>query len=431
MKTRRIKNTAITALVIILSSCAGIAHDTTDPRMIDDSFGFCHARGDKEGERAFLASFGANLVRNDFTWAYMQSEPGPFNFEGTDRKMAEAKKGHVKTLALLVYDTPWIHEKPEGKRQVDPEDFPAWLNYVEEVAKRYGDDVEAFEVWNEPNYRKFWTGNEKDFFELTRQTIDVIKQVAPDTPVVAGSLILHPIRGGAGFLRRLLRSGAVDKADGISVHCYGISPEANARRLAAARAFLKDYGFKGELWVTEMGIPTGGQYPYVVSPEDHGASTLRWITSAYAAGADRIFWYQLYDLLRPEEAPPGESSESFFGVAYHDYELKSGGDAIQHLIPAIQGSRWAPDIISETASDFPIALYPFQKANGEVTAVAWSKIGRHKVVLNGFPEGAVIYDSASGREWMWKPGDVFEINTKAVIITGLGNSDVGLIRPEK
>lgn len=44
-------------------------------------------------------------------------------------------------------------------RQVDPENIPAWVEYVEVAAERRADRVQAFEVWNEPNFDRFRTGH--------------------------------------------------------------------------------------------------------------------------------------------------------------------------------------------------------------------------------------------------------------------------------
>lgn len=419
----------LAGIILLFAACAGIPHPTVGSRNITDSFGFCHAGEAGAAEREFLASLGADTVRLDITWARLQEKPGDFDFSFFDAKMKAADEAGVNVLGILVYDTPWIHENSKGKSQVDPEDFPAWLTYVEAVAERYGDRVEAFEVWNEPNYRRFWTGTDEDFFHLTTETVKTLNQVAPDTPVLVGALVLHPLRNGRGYLRKLLESGAADDADAISVHCYALSFLPNAQRLTDVRQILDSYGFEGELWVTEMGIPTGGDYPHAISPEKQGIHTAKWIPSAFATGIDRIFWYELYDDIRHEEAPPGTSSEAFFGVSYRDFELKGAGEVIKRLVPDLTGSRWAPDLLdSEMGKGVPSVIYPFDLGNSHVTAVAWSKIGRHTVTLEGFSQGARIYETATGQEWTWTDGERFILNPEPIIIKGLSTGGIGIHR---
>jgi xylan 1,4-beta-xylosidase len=65
-----------------------------------------------------------------------------------------------------------------------PRDYKQWSSLIEQLVshcvERYGKkEVREwfFEVWNEPNLRSFWSGNQRDYFRLYRYTADVIKQI--------------------------------------------------------------------------------------------------------------------------------------------------------------------------------------------------------------------------------------------------------------
>ena len=415
----RYRFSVITGTALFLISCAGIPHPITEARYIEDSFGFCHAGRKGSVEKELIASFGADMVRQDITWKLIEKQPGEFDFSFFDARMKAADDAGVEMLGILVYDTPWLHDNPERKRQIDPEDMHYWLAYVEAVAERYGDRVAAFEVWNEPNYNTFWTGTDEDFFKLTAETVKTLNRVAPDTTVIVGAIVLHYLKNGLTYLREFLASGAADGADAISVHSYGLSHIVNARRLAKAQSIMDSYGFTGELWITEMGIPTDGIYPHVVDPVKQGAHAAKWITSAYAAGADRIVWYSMYDVYKKGEAPPGTSSESFFGVAYEDAELKSGGKVLQRLAPELTGSYWSPDLIKlGEGKRLPAAIYSFDVGDSQAIAVAWSKVGSITVTLDGFPQGAVVYETLTDKEWFWEAGDDLILTPNPLIIKG-------------
>ena len=415
-------------LILVLGTCAGAPRLENKSRYIADSFGFAHAGIRGRADRDMLALMGADLVRQDISWSEAQPVPGPFDFTFFDERMDAADAAGVSMVGLLVYDTPWIHDNPEGLRQVDPEDIPHWIKYVEAAAERYADQAAAFEVWNEPNFNRFWTGSEEDFFTLTKAAVDTLNRVAPDTTVIVGSLILHPVRSGIPFLRRFLASGAAEGADALSVHCYGISPEITARRLKKARALMDEYGFEGELWITEVGLPTGGRYPYAAEPERQGAVTAKWLASVYANGADRVIWYELYDDRRPHELPPNASSENFFGVAYHDYELKTGGEVMRRLVPDITGSRWAPDLIAGGFRLRGPAVHAFETAPGRAVVVAWSRFGRFDAQLTGFPQGAEIFNTLTGEERFLQPGDRLELPPEPIIIKGRTVGSIGFAR---
>jgi len=416
-----VKIISIFTFFTVLFSCAGIPHDVTEARVLKEPFGFNHAgyRGDEEA--ALLETLGAHWVRLDISWVNMQKEPGDFDFSVYDNLLKKTDTAGVSVLGILDYDVPWIHEDPEGKRQVDADQLSWWLEYVQAVALHYGENLAAIEIWNEPNFGKFWTGSDEDFFLLTSKTVKLLNHLLPDTPIIVGSLMYNPFVGGPGYLKKLLAAGATDGADAISLHPYGISTKAGARRMAKAREIMKDYGFQGELWITEMGYPTGGR----VSEEMQGVYIAKTIASSFAAGVDRIIWYQLYDNYLPGEAPERTSSEAFFGVAYPDYTLKSGGEVIARMAPMLKDSIWAPELLSENPpGNIPAAIYPFRDTEGNVTVVAWSRLGRMNVELTGFDDDAVIYETKSEKESTWHPGDSMLLSPEPLIITGMSEGGI-------
>ncbi len=65
-----------------------------------------------------------------------------------------------------------------------PKDYAEWGNLIERLARhwveRYGkDEVQSwyFEVWNEPDLKIFWAGNQAQYFELYKATALAIKKV--------------------------------------------------------------------------------------------------------------------------------------------------------------------------------------------------------------------------------------------------------------
>ncbi len=65
-----------------------------------------------------------------------------------------------------------------------PKDMKQWselvFNFVKHLSERYGNEEVSkwyFEVWNEPNLECFWTGTQKEYFELYRHSALSIKAV--------------------------------------------------------------------------------------------------------------------------------------------------------------------------------------------------------------------------------------------------------------
>lgn len=67
-----------------------------------------------------------------------------------------------------------------------PKNYADWSKLIHKLVKhwrdRYGvQEVSQwyFEVWNEPNLKAFWIGNQKDYFKLFADTVSAIKRVNP------------------------------------------------------------------------------------------------------------------------------------------------------------------------------------------------------------------------------------------------------------
>jgi hypothetical protein len=149
------------------------------------------------------------------------------------------------------------------------------------------------------------------------------------------------------------------------------------------------------------------------------------LVSSLAAGADRIIWYQLYDRYLPGEYPAGCSSEAFFGVAYPDNSLKSGGEAIARLAPVLRKSTLVPELLAlKQPGNIPSVIYPFLDSEGIITAVAWSRFGRMEVELKGFRDGALIYETGTGKETVWHPGSLVSLSPEPLIIRGDSSGNI-------
>ena len=71
-----------------------------------------------------------------------------------------------------------------------PKDYKQWSIFIERLVshlvERYGEREVSqwfFEVWNEPNLKKFWSGSQREYFKLYRHTLEAIKSVSPSLKV--------------------------------------------------------------------------------------------------------------------------------------------------------------------------------------------------------------------------------------------------------
>ncbi len=328
---------------LLLASCSTVKMAPSNPVSVaGDAFGFCHA-GQRSSPKEYrlLDEFGAVWMRNTFRWDKIQTASKRWDFARFDHYVAGAEAAGKKILAVLAYDVGWIYGETEARRNIVPGKLPYFLQYVEGVVARYRGKVDAYEIWNEPNWM-FWKGSEEDFIVLTEAAIRKIKEVDPAAKVVAGSFFRVP----AKFLRKMLEAGALKEADAVSFHPYALSPLGVAEQCDELRAILDEFGFKGEIWVTEIGFPSEGWYLSRFSDEDKPGVVLKTLAALTARGVRVVFWYELFDQYSKKKDSSTLDSELFFGLAGRDYRKKAGAVAYSLFAMGTAGSDYRPDLLS-------------------------------------------------------------------------------------
>ncbi len=377
-----------------------------------------------------LDSLGVHWFRSSLSWKDVEPAPGEWDYQGVEEFLAAAEEQNKKVLALLTYDTPWLYKEEERTRHIRPEEVSFYLEYVKNLALRYRDSIDGFEIWNEPNFRRFWKGTDQEFFYLTRETVKILKETAPEIPVAVGALSYHPVTRGRAFLKGMIEYGAVDLADAISLHPYGASIDASARRVRKAEELLLSYGLKKEIWITEMGYPTTGLYFHRVNLEDHGEITAKSLVMMAASGADLITWYHTFDKYTPDEKPVYTPSEASFGLLYPDYSPKPGGYAFQVLGNRLHGSRYVPEALEyKGIRTGGIRAYAFLKEN-ELTLILWStrRGSFQPLQIDGFREATGTVITGDSPAYEHYQGDIqLMIGKNPVLITGTAGTSLPAI----
>ncbi len=211
-------------------------------------------------------SLNAQIVRVEFPWSFFQpTGPGTEStaaVNAANALFAATASAHIKVIAL-VDDTPcWASSAPAsvlagcghggigGRAEAWPPTQPLYLgSFMGWLAKQYGPQTTAIEVWNEPDQanQNYLAGPEKPkhYAEMLRVSYTAIKSAAPNVTVLAGSLV----GSNGGFMRALYAQGVKGYYDAVAVHFYNLV-------LGSVRRFHEvqlENGDHTPLWLDEFG----------------------------------------------------------------------------------------------------------------------------------------------------------------------------------
>jgi hypothetical protein len=256
--------------------------------------------------------------------------------------MLKGRAAGKKIVAVLGYDALWLSSNGKRKEYIAPENLPLFLNFVEKMVNHFRGRVDAWEIWNEPNFM-FWKGPDTEFFELAKLTAQKIRETDPQANILGGAFWRVP----KGFIRNMFNAGALENVNGLAFHPYATNPGAAVKLYDKFTSVLAEFNYLGAIWITEAGYPTGGWYPTAVNEDEQPAYVVKTITGIAARGARALLWYELFDSYNKGESPEPLNSEAYFGLVYPDYTKKKGAYAYMLCARYLEGKEYRPDLIEK------------------------------------------------------------------------------------
>lgn len=157
----------------------------------------------------------------------------PEDWQPLDSLIGSARRNNL-SVTVQVYGTPaWVHPEigattaentwypPRG-----PVELSDWSNFIGDLVNRYGTQISAYELWNEPNLTQFWlpSPSPTEYAELLQAGYTAAKDANPNVTVEFGGLS----SSDSGYLEAYYRaasslSGAAAQHyffDRMNVHPY-------------------------------------------------------------------------------------------------------------------------------------------------------------------------------------------------------------------
>jgi hypothetical protein len=378
-------------MLMLAALCAAPAHAQQAPPLGGDAFGtvaFDTVGMPPDHAAAYrrLHDMGVRAIRLDFTWAYIESARGRYDWSYQDGEVRAAHDAGLQVIGLLccgnkLYSTvgATADQTPVGSggglppfqigsSGLFPPDDPAdYARFAAAAADHFQGRVGAWEVWNEENqgYR-FWEPHEDPagYGRLLCAAHDAIRAVDTGTPVVFGGVFYPavpttgtgtagaPGMSGPDFVRAGYaadpRLGRCYDAMGYHPYPYPFtSPEVDVpvrgSVLVAADGMRAAMGYDAAthpLWITEVGWPTHTE-TYGVSELKQAQYSARMAAATFAEGVPVLTFYTYGDWADPTG---GADQEAWFGFFRPDNTPKPAALALETLTRELAGTAFSADL---------------------------------------------------------------------------------------
>ncbi len=367
----------------------------------DGRMGVCYAFYEYpygSGQRPYLdlmLDAGARYDRWDFRWSKIQANgQDQWDWAGEEELVRHEKSLGVETLGILLWTPRWAStydgslrlwgraslaphalgrsslqayahapNGPDPWHSYPPQDLdhpvfvegainPAnpWGYFVYHLTQHFGDDPELavthWEVWNEPEWRYFWSGSSDQYCRLLQVAYLAIKGdgqtqgANPEATVLFGGL--HYWEDPDFYKQVLDCLAAADPGgaahnhffDAMSVHFYSRSDN-TCDEIVKIKGEMAARGMTQPIWLTETGAPlwldpTEPADNYLTEAEA-AAYVIQSYANALAAGVERYIFFRAHD---------ADMSESF-GLIRNDLSLRPAYVAYQVAARYLQGENQA------------------------------------------------------------------------------------------
>ncbi len=398
-------------------------------RTVKEPMGLCHAGySESEEEYGILRELGVQSLRIDFRWPEFQPGPDQWNVEYRDHFVEMAAKHGERVVAILNSDNGAVEQDPVGKQRgnyIAPSDVPRFLEFVRRLVTHYKGRVDAWEIWNEPDITRFWEGSQQEFHDLARRTAETVREADPSAQIV-GTACTGPMGAlMAAGINGLHDSGALAAVNHPSGHLYVTDPRHYYAEYAKLIGAARRHGHPGSVWITELGAPDGGFYPWCSDNDLLAEHVIKAYTIATSLGVDRLVWYCFRDGDAASQAKWPPDSEAFFGLLAPGDLRKPSAQAYSLFSKYCSNSTLRRDLVQSSgglaARQLRSAFY--RRDNGASALILWFEptlrpwgTARARIDFGGLNSPPTVHDIGSGQTRLLLD-DHIELTDRPVFLT--------------
>jgi O-antigen ligase len=318
-----------------------------------------------------IAAAGFVWVRQTFAWSEIEAEPGAFDWTTYDTIVSEAASRGLRLIAVLEQPPGWAAPQPTAP----PDDLQDFEQFAGAVAGRYRDEIDLYQVWDEPNLSSGWGGQPPSavgYAALLQAAYTAIHSADPTATVLTGGLAPTSETGPDNlsdvlYLRGLYENGAAPFFDGVAGKPYGFDTGPDDRRahpgllnfsrIVLLREEMVRHGdARKTLWASQAGwnaLPAGWQGRPSVWGQTTPQQQAEWTLAAYRRAL--VEWPWAGGVILENWQPRAGEDDPRWGFALRDPvgNLSLTYTAVQQEAGLINGALW-PGVYPAAA---PLAAY--------------------------------------------------------------------------
>jgi len=344
---------------------------------------------------------GGARIREDFHWHKIEPADDAWDFDRVDTQVQMAKARNMKVLPMLAYTVDWAMTDLEDTSSIDP---ALYAQFAGKVAETYCDDIKEYEIWNEPNFERFWKSGPDlaHYARFLKAAYIEIKKSCPDARVMTAGFSSYDFEDF--FNRWWVLDDMVeavpdicDYFDILAIHPYTqmqkTSPEydyelatdsvaeGQVGMTVRAREKLKEIGCTDEkgIWYTEAGWPSLD----LITEEDTATTGLtnddiqglylaRAILLAAKEDVEAYFWYTFWDGNPENESwRPHEDYFGLFGYPKEDHIVKPAWTTMKALADVAGDGRFVRDLSKVLELPNDVFALLFAEDDGTLIVAMW------------------------------------------------------------
>jgi polysaccharide biosynthesis protein PslG len=346
---------------------------------------------DRDRVMQLTQNAGFDWFRQQIYWRDIEDpDNGIWGWDELDR-IVDAVDRYDRKLLVNVVRSPTAYNETNGL----PDDPATLANFFSELVKRYGDKIDAFEVWNEPNLAHETGGtivpeDVGHYVEILKASYNAIKALNPNAIVLAAASsssgvtnpsvalsdeefyrLMYTYNGGEARnymdVQAVHPGGAANPPDTLFPEnpsfiegcqpapdrCWNDHPTHYFRHIENVYGWMEQYGLADKpVWITEFGwsIPNntpGYEFGNYVSPEqqaEYVSAAMSRVYENYPFVTNMFLWNINFAVLWAEQGNP-DHEQAAFAILNPDWSPRASFLAAQSTIAAIkqkQGRFVAP-----------------------------------------------------------------------------------------